>query len=174
MAIPSFQDFMLPLLELLKDEKPHKMSDVREKLAEYFNLSEEDKRVLLPSGKQKLYVNRIGWATTYLNYAKLIEKIERGVYKVTERGLDVLKEKPPMINVNYLVKFPEFREFLNKSKEKASEEENKGTQGMSETDTPIETNEKVIVQENWGKTRARLYIEKNEGKMTEDLKKMGS
>lgn len=34
-----------------------------------------------------------------------------------------------------------------------------------------ETGEKVIIQEDWGKTRARLYIEKNEGKMTDELKK---
>jgi len=33
------------------------------------------------------------------------------------------------------------------------------------------TNEKVIVQENWGSNWTRMYIEKNEGKMTEDLKK---
>jgi len=34
-----------------------------------------------------------------------------------------------------------------------------------------ETGEKVIIEEDWGKTWARLYIEKNEGKMTEELKK---
>jgi len=34
-----------------------------------------------------------------------------------------------------------------------------------------ETGEKVIIQEDWGKNWARLYIEKKEGKMTEELKK---
>lgn len=33
-----------------------------------------------------------------------------------------------------------------------------------------ETGEKVIFQEDWGKVWARLYIEKNEGKMTDELK----
>jgi len=33
-----------------------------------------------------------------------------------------------------------------------------------------ETNEEVIFQKDWGKSWARLYIEKNEGKMTEELK----
>lgn len=32
------------------------------------------------------------------------------------------------------------------------------------------TGEKVIFLEDWGKTNSRLYIEKNEGKMTEELK----
>jgi len=33
------------------------------------------------------------------------------------------------------------------------------------------TGEKVIFQEDWGRTWARLYLEKNEGKMTDELKK---
>lgn len=33
------------------------------------------------------------------------------------------------------------------------------------------TGEKVIIQENWGRNWARLYIEKPEGRMTDELKK---
>jgi len=94
MAIPSFQDFMLPMLELMRDGEPHKMLDIKEKLAEYFNLSEEEKKMRLPSGKQVVYKFRIGWARTYLYYAGLIERVDKGVYKITERGLEVLREKP--------------------------------------------------------------------------------
>lgn len=111
MAIPSFQDFMLPLLELLQDGKAHKISEVREELARHFDITEEEKKVLLPSGRQEVYKNRIGWAGIYLYNADLIEKLDRGVYKITERGLEVLKEKPLKIDINYLMKFPEFREF---------------------------------------------------------------
>jgi len=138
MAIPSFQDFMLPMLELMRDGEPHKMLDIKEKLAEYFNFSEEEKKMRLPSGKQVVYKFRIGWARTYLYYAGLIERVDKGVYKITERGLEVLREKPSKINVNYLMRFPEFREFLNKGKEKTTEDD-KSTQGISETETPIET-----------------------------------
>lgn len=138
MAIPSFQDFMLPMLELMRDGEPHKMLDIKEKLAEYFNLSEEEKKMRLPSGKQVVYKFRIGWARTYLYYAGLIERVDKGVYKITERGLEVLREKPSKINVNYLMRFPEFREFLNKGNEKTTEDD-KSTQGISETETPIET-----------------------------------
>jgi len=45
MAIPRFNDFMLPLLEMLEDEKEYDLSDLHEKLAQYFNLSEEEKEV---------------------------------------------------------------------------------------------------------------------------------
>ena len=34
-----------------------------------------------------------------------------------------------------------------------------------------ETGETVIFQEDWGKAWARLYLEKHEGRMTEELKR---
>lgn len=112
MAIPSSQDFMLPLLELLYDGKVYKTSDIREELAKYFNITEDEKKILLPSGKQELYKNRIAWAITHLYHAGLIERLNRGVYKITERGVEVLNEMPLRIDVNYLMRFPEYREFL--------------------------------------------------------------
>ena len=41
----------------------------------------------------------------------------------------------------------------------------------SKEDVEKETGETPIFQENWGRTWSRLYIEKNEGKMTDELKK---
>jgi len=41
----------------------------------------------------------------------------------------------------------------------------------SKNEIEKETGEKVIIQEDWGKNWARLYLEKNEGKMTDELKK---
>lgn len=87
-------------------------------MAEYFNLSEEEKKMRLPSGKQVVYKFRIGWARTYLYYAGLIERVDKGVYKITERGLEVLREKPSKINVNYLMRFPESENFSIKVKKR--------------------------------------------------------
>jgi restriction system protein len=42
---------MLPLLELANDGKEHKLSETVEPLANYFNLTESERRELLPSGK---------------------------------------------------------------------------------------------------------------------------
>ncbi len=163
MAIPSFQDFMLPMLELLKDGKPHKMSDVKEKLAEYFNLSEEERKMLLPSGKQEIYKNRIGWARTYLYYARLIERLDRGVYKIAERGLELLKENPSKIDVHYLLKYPEFREFINKSNKEKPAIEDKSLREMSGTDTPIETIDKAyqLIKEQLAKEILERIMQKS-------------
>ena len=43
MAVPSYQDFMLPTLKLIADNCEHKSRDIVEKAAEALNLSKEDK-----------------------------------------------------------------------------------------------------------------------------------
>ncbi|MDQ3584960.1 MAG: restriction endonuclease, partial [Acidobacteriota bacterium] len=52
-----------------------------------------------------------GWAATYLRKAGLLEATRRGYFKISKRGLDVLAQNPPAINVRFLRQFPEFVEF---------------------------------------------------------------
>lgn len=47
MAIPKYHEFMKPILLLLKDETPHKRSDMYEKFAIQFRLTEEEKEELM-------------------------------------------------------------------------------------------------------------------------------
>lgn len=110
MAIPTFQEIMLPLLKLAGDGEAHKFHDTVAKLAEEFDLSEEEKSTLIPSGQPR-FENRVGWAKTYLKKSKLITYPERGQIQVTQRGLDVLQEKPKKIDMEFLKQFPEYVEF---------------------------------------------------------------
>ena len=71
MPIPDFQSIMLPLLELAADGKTYYIHDEVEKLADRFNLSEDEKSKLLSSGQQPIFYNRVGWARTYLKKADL-------------------------------------------------------------------------------------------------------
>ena len=64
MSIPDFQTIMLPLLELAGDSKEYKLAEAIELLATHFNLTDIDRKELLPSGKQARFANRVGWATT--------------------------------------------------------------------------------------------------------------
>ena len=111
MAVPTYDAMMLPLLELAVDQKEHSIPEAVEFLAKRFNLSDLDRRELLPSGKQRALDNRAGWARTYLKKAGLFETPRRTVFKITQRGLQVLAEKPSEITVGYLARFPEFVEF---------------------------------------------------------------
>ncbi len=111
MVVPDFQSFLFPLLKALGDGEEHSLHEVIETLADQFELNEEDRRELLPSGRQAKFDNRVGWARTYLKKAGLLESTGRGKFRINDRGLSVLRENPPDINVKYLKQFPGFLEF---------------------------------------------------------------
>jgi len=116
MAIPDFQTCMLPLLKFISDQKEHSLRETVEKLATQFRLTDEEIREMLPSGQQAVFLNRIGWARTYLKQAGLIEATRRGYFRITQRGLDVLKKNPEKITVKFLEQFEEFRDFRKRKK----------------------------------------------------------
>lgn len=99
MAIPDYQTIMLPLLKAVSDSKEHKFRDLIEKLAIGFNLTEIERKELLPSGVQSIFDNRVAWAKTYLKKAKLIDSPKRAFIIISERGIQVLRENPDYIDV---------------------------------------------------------------------------
>tara|TARA_R110001583_G_scaffold17299_1_gene70105 strand:+ start:4975 stop:5919 length:945 start_codon:yes stop_codon:yes gene_type:complete len=113
MAVPDFQFFMLPLLSELADGQEHKLQDLYVLLAKKANLSDEDKDELLPSGKQRVFHNRIGWARTYLKKAGLLDAVKLGVFVITEDGKTLLKSNPTQINKSTLAQYSLFQEWQN-------------------------------------------------------------
>lgn len=91
--------------------------DLVERLAKEFQLTEEERKELLPSGTTFIFSNRVGWARTYLKKAGLIDAAKRGVVVITPRGQDVLKQKPKRIDVKFLRQYPEFIEFHSTKKD---------------------------------------------------------
>jgi restriction system protein len=108
MAIPDFQTLMLPVLNTLA-EGERSTSRLLEGLADQFGLTPEERAQLLPSGRGQLFRNRIGWALTYLSRARLIERVSRGVYRLSDRGRSVLAAPPDRISIAFLRQFSEFR-----------------------------------------------------------------
>lgn len=125
MPIPDFQTVMLPLLKLISDSKEHQLREVIEELAKQFGLTESERKELLPSGRQAIFDNRVGWARTSLKKAGLLESPRRGVFIITQRGLDALRQNLSEINVKFLEQFPEFIEFRSISRKKNEEEVSK-------------------------------------------------
>ena len=115
MAIPDFQSLMLPVLQLAQDQREHSLQEAIESLAKRFNLSDDERNELLPSGRQAIFDNRVGWARTYLKKALLLHSPKRSYFQISERGLAVLKQSPPFINIKFLGQFPEFVEFKDRS-----------------------------------------------------------
>ncbi|MFU2158605.1 restriction endonuclease [Caldisericum sp. AR60] len=120
--IPKFHKLMKPMLQFLQDQKDHTIDEVEDYLANLFKLTNEERNELLPSGKQRVFKNRVYWARTYLNKAKLVDVPKRGSIVITDRGLKVLKDNPSEIDVKYLTKFNEFVEFYKGYKKEKSTE----------------------------------------------------
>ena len=111
MPIPDYQSAMLPLLEFAADGKEHSLREAIESLSGRFQLSEDERSELLPSGRQSIIANRVGWARTYMSKAGLFESARRGYFRISARGRQVLSEKPSAIDTRFLRRFPEFIEF---------------------------------------------------------------
>ncbi len=104
MAIPDFQSIMRPLIEYLADGKVPSSRETIEALSKHFQLTNEELAELLPSGQQSVFVNRIGWAKSYLKKSELLESPARGLYKITARGLETAHSNQK-INLRYLKQF---------------------------------------------------------------------
>jgi restriction system protein len=123
MSVPDYQSLMLPVLKNVSDGKEHKIRDIIETLAIEFQLTDEDRKELLPSGQQSIFDNRVAWAKTYLKKAGLVDSPKRAIIIITQRGLDVLDQKPLGINVRFLKRFPEFIEFQTSKRDEEVQEE---------------------------------------------------
>lgn len=111
MAIPDYEKMMLPILEFLSDGQIHKTSEIVSGMATKFDLSPEDMKELLPSGRSKTVNNRVGWACTYLRKAGLIESPQRAYSRIKNIGMEVLRQNHGQINNQFLQQFEGFRSF---------------------------------------------------------------
>lgn len=108
MTVPDFQTLMLPVLRAIGEAETSAPPAIRERVAKYCQLSSEQLAERLPSGRQATFENRVAWANVYLQRAGLIETVKRGVYRITDRGRDVLLAPPDRIDRAFLRRFPEF------------------------------------------------------------------
>lgn len=140
--IPDYQTIMLPLLKFTSDYKIHKFREVVDSLAEHFNLTDKERRELLPSGNQAIFDNRVGWARFYLTKAGLLKSEKRGTYQVTKQGLEFLKSNPTELRTKDLEKFKAFKDF-KQSIDKKNKTENKDS-GIQEIEETEETPEEAL------------------------------
>ncbi len=125
--IPDYQTLMRPLLECIQDGQEHLFKNVIEQLADRFELTQEEREQLAPSGHRALFSGRVGWAKTYLKKAGLLEQRKRGILSITSRGTARTEKKRDTLdhlsgNKGFKIQkenrrnlpdgIPEFRRFL--------------------------------------------------------------
>lgn len=107
---------MRPALRLLHEQGTLRSREVKDKLADHFGLSDEERAQLLPSGGQRLFDNRVAWALTHLAQAGAMRRPQRGLVEITQRGIQLLQSNPERVGVADLRGFEEYLEFRQRTR----------------------------------------------------------
>jgi restriction system protein len=138
-------------MDLISDGREHSMREALDRLAEHFELAEEERKRLLPSGQQELFTNRVAWAKTHLRMAGLLEATARGVFRITSRGTELLRTSPDRIDLRLLQKQAGYLEARGRKREKPT---TNGEQAKAEAEqTPEELMEESFqaLRDNLGR-----------------------
>lgn len=114
MAIPKFEDFLYPFLFRLKDMNNVSIKEMRKYIIEHFHLTDEDCKLRTKSGSANQLDDRLGWSRQWLRRALFIEIPQRGVYKITKRGVEYLQNHTDLRQTD-LMKYQEFAEYATTS-----------------------------------------------------------
>lgn len=135
MPIPTYDGFIWPLLKLLADRPDGVRSgEAYEALGAQAGLTDAERRETLPSGRQPVFHNRIGWAQDRIKRHGLSESLSRGLWRLTPKGRDFLAAHPtPDADLlASLARVPEDEARTGDSVREARDEVARGTQGPEE------------------------------------------
>ncbi len=104
MAIPDYGTPMLPILQFLSDNNIKKTREIINKIIQEYEITSDEAKELIPSGRAKLIDNRVGWACTYLRKYGLISSPQRGQNQITDEGLDLVSKNLDRIDSKLLKK----------------------------------------------------------------------
>lgn len=114
MGIPKFRDLVLPILELLKTQKVHPISEIWELTEnnDYIPLQQELRFCI--AEKQPMLYYRANWCLNILLRAGLVEEINHRYYQITNRGMEFYifcqEEKIDTITIKMLQKrYPDYK-----------------------------------------------------------------
>src|SRR5437773_5080535 len=87
MAVPPYNEFIEPIMRYLAARPEGAPTrDAHEAAADALGLSAADRAELLPSGIQRVFKNRAGWAHDRLKRAGLSTSSRRGYWQLTDAG----------------------------------------------------------------------------------------
>lgn len=118
--IPSFEDFLFPVLLALADGKPMQRDDLRNSCIEIMGFSEDELKERISSGKKYKIVDRLQWATYYLQKAGLVFRPDHATDQITEEGNSLLQSGIKKIDRQYLREhFEAYRVFERQTRDAA-------------------------------------------------------
>jgi len=111
MSVPKFEEFLYPFLVCIKD-KDMTTKEMKTALVNHFKLSDEDCALMTKSGTSTQVSDRINWVRQYLRRALFVDLPHKGVYRITERGKEYLKNHTSLVKKDLMI-YPEFLHYAN-------------------------------------------------------------
>jgi len=114
-AIPGYEFFMRPVLDVIDDGAVHRRKDVLPAALEFADLTPEELEETISDGSSRA-MSRIHWALEYLVQSGAIHRPNRGEMCITELGRTLLAENPTAIGVAQLKDLPDYRAWEERSR----------------------------------------------------------
>lgn len=106
------------VLSILKEQSPLTQKEIAEKLANYFNLTEEEReKTYSKRPYDKVFYKMVASNEERLRFAGLEDFTPQG-HAITQRGLNALVENRGTIPFSYLRRFPEYRKWASEGHRK--------------------------------------------------------
>ena len=117
--IPTFDKFMFPILDWLKDGQVRTNKEVQQKMQEVFHPSEEEIKDKTSKGNIRFYSN-VNWALTFFcirldlqrNPSKVDMLFHRLIRNISLKELRKLKKKSSLSDLGLIVLVFSFRDYL--------------------------------------------------------------
>lgn len=114
MAVPDFQSFFRPVLELACHQE-FTAAEMTDAASDRLNLSDSDRSERTAQGTRTRAEDRVRWSFTYLLQAGFVDRPSRGRYRTSAAGKDLLASTPGKITISDLSRSSRFREFISRT-----------------------------------------------------------
>lgn len=108
--IPPFKKYFYPFLLCLNDGSEKKLATIAAFVANYFNLDIWDLQELTKKGSNTKHMSRINYCATYLKRLDLVTSRPKGIYKITQKGKEIIEQKGDALSRDHLKTLPEYIE----------------------------------------------------------------
>ena len=106
--LPKFKFYFSPFLKSLAEHSPIRLCDLSTLIANELKISHSDLEEKTKGGKISKHSSRINYCAAYLKKMGLVESVSQGVYKISDRGIEVLAELNTQFTLDDLRALPEF------------------------------------------------------------------
>jgi len=114
-TVPKFHELMRPVLAASADGE-QSISTLVDVLADRLSLSDEDRKALIPSGKQTVFGNRAHGAKSHPLPAGLVRATRRAHFVITDAGREALTDGPDPLTIDHLMQFESYRDFRTRKR----------------------------------------------------------